>query len=53
LAALSHVREDHLMTVQEAVRKVTSLPAYVLSLPPIAGGGGCHVTSKDWTWKLG
>ena len=28
-----YVREDHLMTVQEAVRKVTSLPADVLSLP--------------------
>jgi N-acyl-D-amino-acid deacylase len=28
-----YVREEHLMTVQEAVRKVTSLPADVLSLP--------------------
>ncbi len=28
-----YVRDEHLMTVQEAVRKVTSLPADVLSLP--------------------
>jgi N-acyl-D-amino-acid deacylase len=28
-----YVREEHLMTVQEAVRKVTSLPADVLSMP--------------------
>jgi N-acyl-D-amino-acid deacylase len=28
-----YVREEHLMTVQEAVRKTTSLPADVLSMP--------------------
>jgi N-acyl-D-amino-acid deacylase len=28
-----YVREEHLMTVQEAVRKATSLPADVLSMP--------------------
>ena len=28
-----YVREEHLLTVQEAVRKLTSLPADVLSLP--------------------
>jgi N-acyl-D-amino-acid deacylase len=45
-----YVREEHLMTVQEAVRKVTSLPADVLSLPDrgrLKAGGFADVVIFD------
>jgi N-acyl-D-amino-acid deacylase len=45
-----YVREDHLMTVQEAVRKLTSLPADVLSLKDrgrLRAGGFADVVIFD------
>src|SRR5215469_11669793 len=45
-----YVREDHLMTVQEAVRKLTSLPADVLSLKDrgrLKAGGFADVVIFD------